>query len=46
MGQKVTGMKKGGLIKGLPESPLTTAKRSNDIPGYKAGGKAMGKKKC
>lgn len=44
MGDKVNGMKKGGLVKGLPGNAVTTAKRNNDIPAFKKGGMVKGKK--
>jgi hypothetical protein len=40
----VVHKKEGGMIKGLPESPITVAKRDNGIPGYKHGGKVRSKK--
>lgn len=30
---------KGGMVKGLPESPITEAKKANGIPKFKKGGK-------
>ena len=42
MGEKVTGMKKGGAVKtGIPDSPMEKVKRQNGIPGMKAGGPCM-----
>lgn len=54
MGQKVTGMKKGGSVtsprsmnpaptgKGVPQSPITTQKATNGLPGMKKGGSCSG----
>lgn len=39
MGGNVPKYAKGGIVKGLPENPITSAKRKNDVPKYKKGGK-------
>jgi hypothetical protein len=31
---------RGGMVKGIPTSPITDVKRANGIPGMKKGGKA------
>lgn len=53
MGEKVSGMKKGGKVSapkmmnpapnmnksGMPQSPITTQKATNGLPGMKKGGR-------
>jgi|GEM_PF-4841628 hypothetical protein len=39
-------LKTGGMVKGLPAGPITTAKRDNGVPGYKKGGQIKKGGKC
>ena len=36
---KTTGMKSGGMVKGVQTNPITAAKMGNGIPGFAKGGK-------